>query len=98
MKALSYAVGGAPTYGLLCGDRVYEAGTAFRARYPCCSCASPGARSGTGSARGAGDLLVTGTPGGVGAARTPPRWLRPGDTIEVDLGPVGCLRNTVSGS
>jgi 2-keto-4-pentenoate hydratase/2-oxohepta-3-ene-1,7-dioic acid hydratase in catechol pathway len=42
-----------------------------------------------------GDVIATGTPGGVGAARKPPRWLEPGDVVEVDLGPAGCLCNTV---
>ena len=42
-----------------------------------------------------GDVIATGTPGGVGAARRPPRWLVPGDTVEVDIGPAGCLRNPV---
>lgn len=42
-----------------------------------------------------GDVIATGTPGGVGAARNPPRWLRSGDTVEVDLGPVGILANPV---
>jgi 2-keto-4-pentenoate hydratase/2-oxohepta-3-ene-1,7-dioic acid hydratase in catechol pathway len=42
-----------------------------------------------------GDVIATGTPGGVGAARNPPRWLRAGDTVEVELGPVGRLENTV---
>ena len=42
-----------------------------------------------------GDVIATGTPGGVGAARTPPRWLTPGDTVTVDLGPVGRLSNPV---
>ena len=42
-----------------------------------------------------GDVIATGTPGGVGAARTPPRWLGPGDTVTVDLGPIGRLSNPV---
>ncbi len=42
-----------------------------------------------------GDVIVTGTPGGVGAARNPPRWLQAGDSVEVDLGPVGTLANPV---
>ena len=42
-----------------------------------------------------GDVLVTATPGGVGAKRTPPLWLRPGDTVEVDISGIGCLRNPV---
>ena len=31
-----------------------------------------------------GDVIVTGTPGGVGAARTPPLWMKDGDTVEVE--------------
>ena len=42
-----------------------------------------------------GDVIATGTPGGVGAARKPPRWLRAGDTVEIDLGPIGRLENPV---
>ncbi len=42
-----------------------------------------------------GDLIATGTPGGVGAARTPPLWLQPGDTVEVDIEGVGVLANPV---
>jgi len=44
-----------------------------------------------------GDVIATGTPGGVGAGREPPAWLVPGDTVEVDLGPVGTLRCPVVG-
>jgi 2-keto-4-pentenoate hydratase/2-oxohepta-3-ene-1,7-dioic acid hydratase in catechol pathway len=43
-----------------------------------------------------GDVLVTGTPGGVGAAKRPPCWLAPGDRVEIDLGAVGVLCNTVA--
>lgn len=42
-----------------------------------------------------GDVIATGTPGGVGAARTPPVWLRPGDTVEVDIAGVGRLMSPV---
>lgn len=42
-----------------------------------------------------GDVIATGTPGGVGAARNPPVWLESGDCVEVDIGVVGCLVNTV---
>jgi 2-keto-4-pentenoate hydratase/2-oxohepta-3-ene-1,7-dioic acid hydratase in catechol pathway len=42
-----------------------------------------------------GDVIVTGTPGGVGAKRTPPLWLRPGDVVEVEISAIGCLRNPV---
>jgi 2-keto-4-pentenoate hydratase/2-oxohepta-3-ene-1,7-dioic acid hydratase in catechol pathway len=42
-----------------------------------------------------GDLLVTGTPGGVGAFRTPPLWLRAGDVVTVEIPGVGVLRNPV---
>ena len=43
-----------------------------------------------------GDVIATGTPGGVGSARTPPRWLRPGETVEVTIRGVGTLRNPVA--
>jgi 2-keto-4-pentenoate hydratase/2-oxohepta-3-ene-1,7-dioic acid hydratase in catechol pathway len=42
-----------------------------------------------------GDVIVTGTPGGVGAGRKPPVWMKPGDTVEVDISSIGTLRNTV---
>ena len=42
-----------------------------------------------------GDLLWTGTPGGVGEARTPQRFLRAGDVVETDIGGIGCMRNPV---
>ncbi len=42
-----------------------------------------------------GDVLVTGTPGGVGMARTPPLWLRSGDRVEIEISRVGILENTV---
>lgn len=44
-----------------------------------------------------GDLIVTGTPGGVGAARTPPVYLQPGDRVEVTVEPIGTLSNPVVG-
>jgi 2-keto-4-pentenoate hydratase/2-oxohepta-3-ene-1,7-dioic acid hydratase in catechol pathway len=43
-----------------------------------------------------GDVIATGTPGGVGAARTPPRWLKAGDRVEVDIPGVGLLANSVA--
>ena len=42
-----------------------------------------------------GDVIVTGTPGGVGMARTPPLFMQPGDSIEVEVSGVGKLRNTI---
>lgn len=42
-----------------------------------------------------GDIIATGTPSGVGFARTPPRWLTPGDTVEVELTGIGILRHRV---
>ena len=42
-----------------------------------------------------GDVIITGTTGGVGAYRTPPLWLKPGDTVEVEIPGVGLLRNGV---
>ena len=43
-----------------------------------------------------GDVIVTGTPGGVGAGRKPPVWMKPGDTVEVEIGGIGTLRNPVA--
>ena len=42
-----------------------------------------------------GDLIFSGTPSGVGAARTPPVFLQPGDIVEVEIERVGLLRNPV---
>ena len=42
-----------------------------------------------------GDLIFTGTPPGVGMARTPPVWLKPGDVVEVEIDGLGTLRNPV---
>jgi 2-keto-4-pentenoate hydratase/2-oxohepta-3-ene-1,7-dioic acid hydratase in catechol pathway len=42
-----------------------------------------------------GDVIITGTTGGVGAYRKPPVWMKPGDVVEVEISGVGTLRNTV---
>ena len=42
-----------------------------------------------------GDIIVTGTPPGVGAGRKPPLWMKPGDVCEVEIESIGCLRNPV---
>jgi acylpyruvate hydrolase len=42
-----------------------------------------------------GDVIATGTPGGVGFARTPPVWMKPGDIIEVTIEGIGTIRNRV---
>jgi 2-keto-4-pentenoate hydratase/2-oxohepta-3-ene-1,7-dioic acid hydratase in catechol pathway len=42
-----------------------------------------------------GDVIATGTPSGVGFARTPPRFLRPGDHVAVAIEGIGVLENTV---
>jgi 2-keto-4-pentenoate hydratase/2-oxohepta-3-ene-1,7-dioic acid hydratase in catechol pathway len=43
-----------------------------------------------------GDVVVMGTPAGVGYARTPPVWMKAGDTIEIDIERVGVLSNPVT--
>ena len=43
-----------------------------------------------------GDLIVMGTPAGVGYARTPPVWMAPGDTIEIDIEGIGVLSNGIA--
>jgi acylpyruvate hydrolase len=42
-----------------------------------------------------GDVIATGTPGGVGFARNPPVWMHPGDVIEVTVETVGTIRNRI---
>ena len=42
-----------------------------------------------------GDIIATGTPSGVGFARKPPRWLKAGDQVEVEIDGIGVLANTV---
>ncbi len=43
----------------------------------------------------AGDIIATGTPGGVGFARQPPEFLHPGDVVECEIERIGCLRNRI---
>ena len=42
-----------------------------------------------------GDIIATGTPGGIGSARKPPVLLRPGDEVEVGVEGLGVQRNRV---
>jgi 2-keto-4-pentenoate hydratase/2-oxohepta-3-ene-1,7-dioic acid hydratase in catechol pathway len=42
-----------------------------------------------------GDVIATGTPGGVGFARQPPVWMQPGDVVEITIEGVGTIRNQV---
>lgn len=44
----------------------------------------------------AGDVIVTGTPGGVGARRQPPVWMKPGDVCEIVVDRIGTLRNPIA--
>jgi 2-keto-4-pentenoate hydratase/2-oxohepta-3-ene-1,7-dioic acid hydratase in catechol pathway len=43
-----------------------------------------------------GDVIVTGTPGGVGGKRNPPLWMKAGDIVEVEVGGVGTLSNPIA--
>ncbi len=43
-----------------------------------------------------GDVIVTGTPGGVGDRRDPQVYMKPGDVVEVDIGKVGTLMNFIT--
>jgi 2-keto-4-pentenoate hydratase/2-oxohepta-3-ene-1,7-dioic acid hydratase in catechol pathway len=43
-----------------------------------------------------GDVIITGTPAGVGYARTPPVWMAPGDVCEIDIEGVGVLSNPIA--
>jgi 2-keto-4-pentenoate hydratase/2-oxohepta-3-ene-1,7-dioic acid hydratase in catechol pathway len=42
-----------------------------------------------------GDVIVSGTPGGVGYARKPPVFMKPGDTVEVEITGIGVLGNPI---
>jgi 2-keto-4-pentenoate hydratase/2-oxohepta-3-ene-1,7-dioic acid hydratase in catechol pathway len=42
-----------------------------------------------------GDVITTGTPAGVGSARTPPEFLKPGDVVESEVEGIGVIRNRV---
>jgi 2-keto-4-pentenoate hydratase/2-oxohepta-3-ene-1,7-dioic acid hydratase in catechol pathway len=43
-----------------------------------------------------GDVIATGTPGGVGSRRNPPLWMKPGDIVEVEIDRIGLLRNGIA--
>ncbi|AIV74194.1 fumarylacetoacetate (FAA) hydrolase family protein [Burkholderia pseudomallei] len=43
-----------------------------------------------------GDVIITGTTGGVGAFREPPLWMKPGDVVEVEISRIGTLRNVIA--
>jgi 2-keto-4-pentenoate hydratase/2-oxohepta-3-ene-1,7-dioic acid hydratase in catechol pathway len=43
-----------------------------------------------------GDVIVTGTPGGVGWVRKPPVWMKAGDIIEIEIQGIGVLKNTIA--
>ena len=43
----------------------------------------------------AGDVIVTGTPGGIGMSHHPPLWMKPGDVCEVEISSLGILRNSI---
>jgi 2-keto-4-pentenoate hydratase/2-oxohepta-3-ene-1,7-dioic acid hydratase in catechol pathway len=45
-----------------------------------------------------GSVILTGTPSGVGAARTPPLWMQPGDEVRVEIDGIGVLRNPLTAS
>ena len=45
----------------------------------------------------AGDILSTGTPEGVGFARNPPEFLKPGDLLETEIEGIGTMRNPIGG-
>ena len=42
-----------------------------------------------------GDVIVTGTPGGVGFKRNPPIFMKPGDNVEIEITEIGILSNTI---
>jgi 2-keto-4-pentenoate hydratase/2-oxohepta-3-ene-1,7-dioic acid hydratase in catechol pathway len=59
------------------------------------SCAEQIAYLSTGFTLEVGDVVLTGTPAGVGAALDPPRWLVPGDVVRIEIDRIGTLENPV---
>jgi 2-keto-4-pentenoate hydratase/2-oxohepta-3-ene-1,7-dioic acid hydratase in catechol pathway len=49
----------------------------------------------TGITLDPGDIVLMGTPSGVGHARKPPLWMKNGDVVEVEIEKIGILRNPV---
>ena len=43
-----------------------------------------------------GDIIATGTPPGIGHARKPPEYLKPGDVMETEIAGIGVLRNVIT--
>jgi 2-keto-4-pentenoate hydratase/2-oxohepta-3-ene-1,7-dioic acid hydratase in catechol pathway len=43
-----------------------------------------------------GDIISTGTPGGVGSRREPPLWMKPGDTVSVEITGLGMIENKIA--
>jgi 2-keto-4-pentenoate hydratase/2-oxohepta-3-ene-1,7-dioic acid hydratase in catechol pathway len=43
-----------------------------------------------------GDIILTGTPGGVGAKREPPVWMQDGDVVEIEISSIGLLKNNIA--
>lgn len=43
-----------------------------------------------------GDVIVTGTPGGIGGKRNPPVWMKAGDVVEIEVDKIGVLRNRIA--
>ena len=43
-----------------------------------------------------GTVILTGTPHGVGMAQKPPRWLKPGDSVSIEIEKIGTLTNSVA--
>ncbi|MDP6602279.1 MAG: fumarylacetoacetate hydrolase family protein, partial [Phycisphaerales bacterium] len=75
----------------LCGDIMQEASTADMIF----SVAALIAELSRGITLLRGTVILTGTPSGVGAARTPPRFLKEGDIVEITIEGVGTLRNPI---
>ena len=80
--------------------RSRPASTAWRCRprrFPiwCSTCPALIAYCSTFTELAPGDVIVTGTTGGVGAYRTPPLWMKEGDVVEVEISGIGILRNPV---
>jgi 2-keto-4-pentenoate hydratase/2-oxohepta-3-ene-1,7-dioic acid hydratase in catechol pathway len=68
---------------------------ASRTRHMIFNCAAQIAHLSQAMTLEPGDIIFTGTPGGVGAAMKPPKWLAPGDSVRVEIDELGGIENPV---
>ena len=92
MKLATFKTAAGPSWGVVIDGGIADTGAVLHGRHA-------GIRAvlcSTFTRLEPGDVIVTGTPGGVGSRRVPPLWLKPGDIVEIEIDGVGVLRNPVT--